>query len=106
MITLSSAIQSLRDELAAAMANAATDDKGVRIIVEEAEVELQLTVTKEVKATGEVNVWLVKLGGGGGASSANSHRLKLKLKTSAPDGGPIDVGKEDRLPVAPPGVDR
>jgi len=98
MITLTSAIQSLRKELAAAARQAAVEDEGVRMVVEDAEVELQVMLTKELKANTEVNVWVVKVGGSGGATSADTHVVRLRLKPMTADGRPLEVSSRDNLP--------
>ncbi|MDQ4030754.1 MAG: hypothetical protein M3332_00185 [Actinomycetota bacterium] len=104
MITINAAIVALRQELAeAATAAAEQADGGMLMTVEEAHVELQVTLTTEVKGTAEVNVWVLKLGGQGGGSSADSHKVTVVLKPRALDGGPIRVAsKGPALPTPPP----
>jgi hypothetical protein len=59
-------------------------------------------VTKEMKGSAEVNVWVVKIGGEGLASRADTHTVRLKLTPRAPDGGPLPVGSRgERLPEPP-----
>lgn len=95
LITINDAIAALRRELAIAVAAAAKQpDGGMLMTVEEAHVELQVTLTTEVKGTAEVNVWVLKLGGQGGGSSADSHKVTVILKPRALDGGPIRVASQ------------
>ena len=103
MISLTDAIDSLRDELTQATARAATEaSAGVLLTVTDVEVELQVDVTKEIKGSTEVNVWMVKIGGEGAASRADTHTIRLKLTPRAPDGGPLPVGSRGRHLPEPP----
>lgn len=103
MVTLSSAIQMLRDELTLAT-RATIGNEAVRLTVEEAEVELQVTLGKELNGSAEVNVWVVKVGGGGGGTSSDSHVVRLRLKATSATGGPVDVSSRTQLPSPPPGA--
>jgi hypothetical protein len=105
LITINDAISALRQELAeAAVAAAEQPDGGMLMTVEEAHVELQVTLTTEVKDTAEVNIWVLKLGGQGGGSSADSHKVTVILKPRALDGGPIRVvAAGPALPPSPRG---
>ncbi|MGH3778596.1 MAG: trypco2 family protein [Pseudonocardiaceae bacterium] len=104
MITINDAIVALRQELAkAATAAVEQPDGGILMTVEEAHVELQVTLTTEAKGTAEVNVWVLKLGSQGGDSTADSHKVTVILKPRALDGGPIRVAsKGPALPTLPP----
>jgi hypothetical protein len=105
LITINDAIATLRQELAKATAAAAEQsDSGILMTVEEAHVELQVTLTTEATGTAEMNVWVLKLGSQGGGSTADSHKVTVILKPRVLGGGPIRVtSKEPALPTSPPG---
>jgi len=102
LITINNAIAALRQELAEAAAAAEQAAGGILMTVEEAHVELQVTLTTEVKGTAEVNVWVLKLSGQGGGSSADSHKVTVILKPRALDGGPIRVASKGPASPTPP----
>ena len=52
----------------------------LRLLVEEAEVELQVAVTKEAGLKGGVKFWVYSTEADGKISSASTQRIKLKLR--------------------------
>ena len=75
---LAETIQALRSELVAALAGA--DGQGLRFRMGEAELEVQLAVTKEGGADGGVRFGVVSFGAKGGLTNATTHRLTLSLQ--------------------------
>ncbi len=95
MIELSKMLAKLRSELFDA--NAASEGSTIRMLVEEAEIELKLSVQEDAKAEGGLKFYIFNVGGSATSGSTETQTLRLKLKpvVQPPDGGP-----QQPLPVA------
>jgi len=76
-ITIAEAVEQLRDDLLQAMAQG--NDRKVQFGLEEVELELGLTATREAEAGAKVKWLVVDFGGKGKAGSEDTHKLTLKL---------------------------
>jgi len=81
-IALSDAIEVLRDELQKSM------DKGegekLRFEIQEMELELNYTVSREGEGKAGIKFWLVEAGVGGTIGDSTSQTVRLKLKPTIP----------------------
>jgi hypothetical protein len=75
---LAETIEGLRRELTAATQK--KSDDGIVFELGEAEVELQLAITKDVGADGGVRLGVVSFGARGGVASEATHRILLHLE--------------------------
>jgi Trypsin-co-occurring domain 2 len=75
---LAETVSALRAELAAALVEGA--DESLRFQLGEAQLEVQLAITKEAGADGGVRFGVVSFGAKGGLSNATTHRLTLSLQ--------------------------
>jgi len=99
-IPLSEMLQSLRQELA--LAKLAGKGAGIRFDIDEVEVELQVSVSKDRGANGKVSFWVLEGGAEAKAANASVHTFKLKLRVLDEDGVPLRVDDPDSI-TEPPG---
>lgn len=90
-IPLSEMIESLRQELAVAIAKGEGQD--VRFEVGSAELEVEFVATRSREGGGGVKFWVVTVEGKAAASNEVTHRFKLSLVPKRADGGPIEVSR-------------
>jgi hypothetical protein len=90
------AIQSLREELAAAVT--AGGQEALRFEVGEIELTFQVQVEKTGK--GGVKFWVVELGGEIG--NTTTHAVKVPLTPKSADGAPVLTGGSREIPEVPP----
>ncbi|NKL79567.1 trypco2 family protein [Rhizobium leguminosarum] len=83
-IPLAEAINNLRAELLTALTDG--KDQPLQFRLRPIELELKLTVTREVGGTGGVKFWVVNLDAKGTLGDATTHTLKLTLEPVAKDG--------------------
>lgn len=88
-IPLSDLITELRKELAKAKAQGQGDD--IRLQVEEAEIELQVVITREDGVKGGVKFWVVNAELKDNYSDATTQKIKLKLKPLDSVGKPVKI---------------
>jgi hypothetical protein len=88
-IPLSDLITELRKELAIAKAQGQGDD--IRLQVEEAEIELQVVITREDGVKGGVKFWVVNAELKDNYSDATTQKIKLKLKPIDAVGKPVKI---------------
>jgi hypothetical protein len=88
-IPLSDLIAELRRELA--MAQATGESSGLKLLVEEAEVELQVVVTHEENGGLGVKFWVLNADIKDRASDAATQRVKLKLIPTDANGKPLKI---------------
>lgn len=95
-IPLAEIIGELRSELF----EAAKEGKGhpVRFRVDEAEVELEVAVSKEVKAGGGVKFWVYNTDVEGKLASKQTQRIRLKLVSVGSDGKKRLISSDRELP--------
>lgn len=77
-VRLADMISALREQLVQAQAEG--KDSPIRFELEEAEVEVQFTVSKDVEAGGGVNFWVYNVKAGGGLSSESVQKLRIRLR--------------------------
>lgn len=77
VIELSAVLDELRAELNRGRASAANESLQFEIgpII----LDVTLTVTREAKGSGKINIWVLEFGGEGGASSQSTQRLTVTL---------------------------
>ena len=90
-IPLSEMIESLRQELAVAMAKG--EGHAVRFEVGSAELEVELVAKRSKTGEGGVKFWVVTAKGKAGADDEVTHRFKLCLTPKGRDGGPLAVSR-------------
>jgi hypothetical protein len=101
-IPLFEAIQTLRQELQAAVNEA--KDKELRFSVEKAQVELEVSITKKTDADGSVKICVFAIGGSVAQERGVTAKFTLDLKPrSGPTGGGIEVGARYSADVKLPG---
>jgi hypothetical protein len=81
-LSLSHAIQTLRDELAAAQASG--KESSLHFLIEDITLDLQLVATVKGGVKGKIGWSLFGVEAGADASHASTHRIQLKMKL-APD---------------------
>src|SRR5262245_25387497 len=91
-IPLSDLISELRNELATAKSQGQGSD--FRLQVEEAEIELQVVVTREDGVSGGVKFWVVNAEAKDNYSDATTQKIKLKLKVLDSAGKTVDIRSE------------
>lgn len=91
-IPLYEMIQSLRNELKAAVNTARGDD--LRLAVRSVELSLQVTVTRERQAGGGIKFWVVNASGGHKAADQGTHTFKLTLEPMTESRGEVYVSDE------------
>jgi len=92
-IELSTMLVALRRELAEAQQEA--EDKDIKFVVNDVELELQLTVGKKGSAEGGVKFWVGNVNAGGEYSSQSVQKIKLKLTPKTRGGEPIEASAEE-----------
>ncbi len=96
-VELSRMLVSLRKELGAAQQEG--DGKDIRFAIDDVELELHLTVTKEAGAEAGVKFWVVNAETGGKVTSQSIQKIKLNLKPESlkpgPKGYPLKVDDVD-----------
>jgi Trypsin-co-occurring domain 2 len=90
-IPLSEMIESLRQELAAAMAKGQGQD--LRFEVGSAELEVELVAKRSKAGEAGVKFWVVTAKGQVSAEDAVTHRFKLSLTPKRADGGAVEVSR-------------
>lgn len=99
-LPLAEAIGELRNELRAAVDNAAGED--LKFAVESIEVELQVVATDTLKGeAGGTLFGVLTLKGGADHAQAATHRVKLVLKPESSAAPDDDVYVADPVPVRP-----
>lgn len=88
-IPLSDLITELRNELATAKLQGQSSD--FRLQVEEAEIELQVVITREDGVSGGVKFWVVNAEAKDNYSDATTQKIKLKLKPLDAVGKPVKI---------------
>jgi hypothetical protein len=92
-IPLSEMIESLRQELAAAVAKG--EGQALRFEVGSAELEVELVAKRTKAGEGGLRFWVVTAKGNVGAEDEVTHRFKLSLTPKRQDGGPVEVSRSD-----------
>lgn len=91
-IPLSEMVESLRQELAVAIAKGS--GQAVKFEVERAEVEVELVAKRSAEAGGGVKFWVISAEGKAALAEETSHRLKLSLRpVDGRSGGPLQVSR-------------
>lgn len=89
-ISLSQALSSLRSELCQAMDSASGE--GLRLKVEDIEVELQVVATASGGVSAGLNVWqVIQIGGHVDTERTATHRIKLSLSPVLASGDDVHV---------------
>jgi hypothetical protein len=96
-IALSETILQLRRELLDAQRQADRED--LKFLIEENEVELQVTATKEKAGRGRVKFWVVDAELQGKVAHEAVQTLRLKLKPIVGSSGDLAISDKDRRPV-------
>lgn len=91
-IPLSKLIAELRHELAVAQVQGESSE--LKLLVEEAEIELQVVVTHEDGAGLGVKFWVLNADIKDKVSDAATQRVKLKLKPTGPGGKSLKISAE------------
>jgi hypothetical protein len=94
---LAAVVESLRAELATAMAEGKGED--LRFRLGPVELEFQVQVSGEVGTQAGVKFWVVSVGGSAARSSASTHTIRLVLHPTGSGGGDVTVGDEDSAEV-------
>jgi hypothetical protein len=98
-LPLADAIGELRNELMAAVDNAAGED--LKFVVEAIEVEMQVVVTTTVKGESGGSLFgVLALKAAADHANAATHKVKLQLRPTAA-GGRGDVYVSDQVPARP-----
>lgn len=95
-IELAEMLTELRAQLLKARDEGA--DKTLKFEIADVEIEVQIATTKEAEGKGGVKFWVYNAEAGVAASEGTTQRLKLKLRPTGPDGKPVYVSDNDRLP--------
>lgn len=90
-IPLSEMIESLRQELAVAVAKG--DGKAVRFEINAAELEVELVAKKTTAGEGRVKFWVVTAKGKMASEDQVTHRFKLTL-TPKLGGKPLEISRD------------
>ncbi len=90
-IPLSEMIESLRQELAVAIAKG--DGQAIKFEVQSAEVQVELVAKKTKEGGGGVKFWVVTAEGKAAVEDETTHRLTLNLRPKAADGTPLEVAR-------------
>jgi hypothetical protein len=91
-VGLADAIAALRRELTSALESGRGED--IRFRLGPVELEFELDVTRELKAGGGVQFWVVSLDGSGQRSNSSRHHIKLSLQPVGPDNADINVASQ------------
>ena len=86
-------IASLRANLEAAQK--AGEGHDVRFLMDEVEVELNVTTTGDAKAEGAMKFWVLNFGAEVKSKDEQTQKIRLKLKTVDRDGKPLLVSDRD-----------
>jgi hypothetical protein len=89
-IGLAEVIAALRLELDESMR--AAESSGLRFLLGEVAVELELAVERTGGGSGGLKFWVVQAGAEGRRSSARTHRITVPLTPIARDGGAVYTG--------------
>jgi hypothetical protein len=93
-IDLSEMIRSLRSELQAAQAEGATSD--LKLLVDEAEIEFKVVVTRSGEVSGGVKFWVYNAAAKGSISDATTQTIRLKMRpVSGKDLEPVPLAGEE-----------
>ena len=92
-IPLSQMITSLREEIAVARAKAQEDNNGIRMPIQEVEVEMSVKIVKGAKGLLKLSV----LQGDIARGAESLHRFKIKMKVTDDGHTPIDVSQEHMI---------
>ena len=95
-IGLSKMLVALRKELWDAQLDA--EGKDIKFIVNDVELELQLTVTEKEGAEGGIKFWVLNAKAAAETSSQAVQKIKLKLSPKKASGGPVEVSDRDTRP--------
>lgn len=104
-IPLAEMIQTLRRELSASMATARSEE--LRFRVEDVQLELQVTVSREGEGGGKVRFLVIEFDAGGKVSRTDVHTFRLTLKPVTASGaaealvGPARRRRRRPRPTAP-----
>ena len=91
-ISLSNLVTELRNELV--LAQEKGKDLESRLLIEEAEIELQIEITEDNDAEFGVKFWVLNSGIKDKLSDGMIQRMKLKLKPTRRDGQDLDIRRE------------
>jgi hypothetical protein len=94
---LAAVVESLRVELARALAQG--EGEQVRFRLGPVELEFRVQVSGEVGAEAGVKFWVVSVGGSASRTSASTHTIRLVLHPTGVDGGDVTVSDEDAAEV-------
>jgi hypothetical protein len=94
---LAAVVESLRVELATALAQG--EGEQVRFRLGPVELEFQVQVSGEVGTEAGVKFWVVSVGGSASRTSASTHTIKLVLHPTGVDGGDVTISDEDAAEV-------
>jgi hypothetical protein len=96
-IPLAAAIRSIRREILAAVREG--EDEDVRFALGPIELELHVTMARELGAEGGVKLWVVSAGGKRTDTSERSHTVRLsltpRLASAVDDERPLIVGSDE-----------
>jgi len=95
-IELSTMLMALREELGKAQQEA--EGKDIKFVVNDVELELQLTVSKDVNAKTGVKFLVFNAEAGGKLSSQSVQKIKLKLTPETGSGKPVKVSDTTTKP--------
>ena len=90
-IPLSEMIESLRQELAVALALG--EGKSVRFTVDNAELEVELVARRTLEGGGGVKFWVVTADGKAAVTDSEKHRFKISLKPISSSGKPLRISR-------------
>lgn len=95
-ITLSEAIENIREEIAQAIAKGA--DKSVKFLMNEIDLELGVEVGTKSSGAGKLDIFLARLSGETIHADSNVHRIKIKLMPVDEKGEPFVVSGQRQKP--------
>ena len=94
-VGLAAAIQELRKELVAAIAEG--DDADLRFALGPVELELELELTNQREGQAGIAAWVLTAGGKTSRGETSTHTIRLTLTPVGPGGKPSDVIIRDRV---------
>jgi hypothetical protein len=91
-IPLADAVRALRRELQEAIRRA--DGEDLQFALGPIELELQLSLSRQMGGEAGVAFWVIKLGGKAGRSQTETHRVKLSLTPVTASGADVRVSDD------------
>ena len=95
-IGLAEMIGKLREELQQAQQEG--QGKALKFCVDEVDLELQFTVSRDIEGGGGVKFWVYNAEAKGSMGSETVQTLRLKLKPETAGGGSFQVTDQDTMP--------